>query len=85
MMYMKERIFEVDEEGEEKVVDESSTNSFKRIEKMEDRKTAKCIKRAVRDEHLRYSHDKDTLMSLGEYCFTNPDEITRSRCYQQEC
>ena len=61
MMYMKERIFEVDEEGEEKVVAESSTT----IEKMEDRKTAKGVKRAVKDQHLRH-HYKDTLMSLGK-------------------
>ena len=67
MMYMKERIFEIDEEGEEKVVDESSTTSFKRIEKMEDRKTAKGVRRAVKDHYLRHSHYNDTLMSLGEY------------------
>ena len=41
MLYMKERIFEVDEEGEEKVVDELSSTNFKRIGKMKDRKTAK--------------------------------------------
>ena len=67
MMYMKEKNFEVDEEGEEKRVDELSSTSFKRVVKMEDRKTAKGVKRAVKDQHLRHSHYKDTLMSLGEY------------------
>ena len=37
------------------------------IEKMEDIKTAKGVKRAVKDQHLSHSHYKDTLMSLGEY------------------
>ena len=48
-------------------VDESSSTSFKRIEKMEDRKTAKGVKRTVKNQHLKRSHYKDTLMSLGEY------------------
>ena len=34
---------------------------------MEDRKRAKGVKRAVKVQHLRHSHFKDTLMSLGEY------------------
>ena len=67
MMYMKERVFEVDEEGEERVVEESSFTSFKRIEKMEDRKSANGVKRAVKDHHLIHSRYKYTLMSLGEY------------------
>ena len=67
MMYLKERIIEVDEEGEGKVVNKSASTSFIRIEKMEDRKRAKGVKRAVNVQHLRHSHFKDTSMSLGEY------------------
>ena len=37
MMYMEEKNFEVNEDGEEEEVDESST-SFKKIVKMEDKK-----------------------------------------------
>ena len=62
MMYMEEKDFEVNEDGEEEVVDESST-SFK---KMEDKKTAKGVKKAMKKHHLKHSHYKDTLMSLGE-------------------
>ena len=67
MMYMKVSIFEVDEEGEEKVVNKSSSRRSERIEQIEDRKKAKGVKRAVKDQHLKNSHYKDTLMSSGEY------------------
>ena len=49
MMYM-EKNCEVNEEGEEEEVDESST-SFKKIVKMEDKKTAEGIKKVVKKQH----------------------------------
>ena len=38
-----------------------------RIEKVEDRKTAKGVKCVVKDQGLRHAHYKDTLMSSREY------------------
>ena len=50
IMYIEEKNIEVNEDGEEEEVDESST-SFKKIVKMEDKKTAKGVKKVVKKQH----------------------------------
>ena len=80
---MEEKNFEVNEDGEEEEVDESST-SFKKIVKIEDKKTVTGVKKVVKKQHLKHSHYKDNGVRRI-LCFTKPDEITVSCCYQQEC
>ena len=76
MLYTREKNLDTSGEEEREVEKPTATGS-KKIVAMEDKNTRKGIEEYVKKDHLKHSHYRDTLFSLGEYVV--PQNLLRSQ------